>query len=220
MIFEYFKSKKVGPIKQGMTREEVRKFFNTPIIEFKKTYLSKVTTDDFPEIDVHAFYNPTTNTLAGIEIFQPNRLFYKDEAVILARDQEYLLIVLKENKIPYDLECLGIVLEDGNIKIYVPHNDERHPECASVYVDLIHGGSLSIQSETVLQEMPGVPILPSQKIENNKDWIEKTASQDSVNHGEGSYGDEGDDDTNLLPYIQTLIAEHEKEKQKKLKDNK
>ena len=36
MIFEYFKSKKVGIIKQGMTREEVRKIFNTPVTEFKK----------------------------------------------------------------------------------------------------------------------------------------------------------------------------------------
>ena len=197
MIFKYFKSKKPGTIKQGMTREEVRKIFNTKVNEFKKTHLCKVTTDEFLEMDVHAFYNDTTNTLEGIEIFHPNRLFYQDEIVILARDQAYLLIMLNKNKIPYELECLGLHLEDGNIKIYVPHNDERYPECASVYVDLINGGSLGIQAEITTQEMPSVPILPSHKIENQ--------NEEEVH----------DDDTNLLPYIKTLIAEHEQEKQKK-----
>ncbi len=144
MIFEYLDDSKNGIIKAGMTREEVQNIFNTKIYEFKKTPFCEVTSDAFYEIDVHAHYNQETKKLAGIEIFQPNHLSYKNNIMLLERDLKFLLTDLANKKIPFTKDPLGIDLEKGKLVIYVPHDDEICPECASVYVDLEEGCSLNI----------------------------------------------------------------------------
>ncbi|APJ02829.1 outer membrane protein assembly factor BamE [Silvanigrella aquatica] len=144
MIFEYIDDKNRGKLKAGMNREEVQKIFNSPIFEFKKSPFCEVTSDAFHELDIHAHYNQKTNKLEGIEIFQPNHLIYKNDVVLLERDLKFLLIDLKNKKIPFTTDCLGIDLEKGKLGVYVPHIDESCPECACVYVDLEGGCSLNI----------------------------------------------------------------------------
>lgn len=145
MIFEYFDEKNKGKLKAGMTREDVRNIFKTKIYEFKKTPFCEVTSDAFYEIDVHAHYNQETKKLAGIEIFLPNHLLYKNEIKLLERDLKFLLLDLKKKNIPFTKDPLGIDLEKGKLGIYVPHNDDLCPECACVYVDLEEGCSLDIK---------------------------------------------------------------------------
>lgn len=145
MLFEYSKEAKNGQLKAGMSREEVRKVFNSEVYEFLKTPLCELTTDAFHELDVHAHYDQKTNKLEGIEIYQPNRILYKDDAILLQYHFKHLIRILNKNKIPFELDCLGLSLEKGKIGIYAPHIDEECPECASVFIDLTDGGSLIIR---------------------------------------------------------------------------
>jgi len=147
MILEYIDDENKGKLTAGMNREDVHKIFNSTIYEFKKAPFCEVTSDAFHELDIHAHYNQKSNKLVGIEIFQPNHLIYKNDIILLERDLKILLIDLKNNKIPFTLDCLGLDLEKGKLGIYVPHNDESCPECSCVYVDLEAGCSLNIKNK-------------------------------------------------------------------------
>ena len=149
MIFEYTNDKNRGELKAGMSREEVRNLFSSELYEFLKTPLCEKTTDAFPELEVHAHYNPMTDKLEGIEVFQPNRIIYKEKNLLLQYDYHNLIRVLKTNKVPFKEDLLGVDLEDGKIGVYAPHidTDDDAYECTAVYVDLSEGGSLVIKEK-------------------------------------------------------------------------
>lgn len=146
MILEYLESNKLGLLKPGMTRDEVRKIFNSQVYEYKKTPLCEITADAFYKLDIHAHYDPISKKLEGVEIYQPNRLIYKD-IPLLERDLKYLIIQLNKKKISYERDCIGVDLEKGKLSVYVPHDEDYEPECASVYVDLSNEGSIAINEK-------------------------------------------------------------------------
>ena len=71
---------------------------------------------------------------------------YKDDAILLEKDFKHLMRILNKNKIPFDLDILGLNLENGKLGVYVPHDEGESPECASVFVNLTGSGSLTIKS--------------------------------------------------------------------------
>ncbi len=145
MIFEYLKQKNQGIIKAGMSREELRKIFNSIVSTFKKTPLCNFPVDDFYQLDIHAHFDPNTEKLEGLEIFQQNRIIYKENIILLKDNLKTLIADLVKNKIPFDRDPIGIDLEKGKIGIFVPIMDDVKPECVSVFIDLTDGSSLSIK---------------------------------------------------------------------------
>ncbi len=147
MLFEYSKETTEGQLKAGMSREEVRKVFHSKVYEFLKTPLCELTTDAFYEIDVHVHYDQKTNKLIGIEIYQPNRIYYKENVILLEKDFKHLMRILNTNKLAYERDILGLSLENKKLGVYVPHDEDESPECASVFVHLTDGGSLIIKEK-------------------------------------------------------------------------
>jgi hypothetical protein len=147
MIFEFIDNPKLGLLKAGMTREEVKNIFQSKVFEFKKTPICKVTTEAYSDLDIHAFYDDETNKLEGLEIFQPNRLIIAEDVSILATDMQHFLRILTNKKIKFEHDLMGLNLMNNRIKIYVPHKDESVAECACVYIDLREGCSLYIKSK-------------------------------------------------------------------------
>ncbi|WP_186648039.1 hypothetical protein [Fluviispira vulneris] len=145
MIFEFIDDAKKGQLKVGMTRDEVRKIFSSKVQAFKKTPICKVTSDDFYNLVIHAFYDDETNKLEGLEIFQPNRILIEDNVYLLGNDYQHLLRILTSKKIKYEQDLMGVNLKNNKLRIYVPHADERVAECACVYVDFKEGCSLNIK---------------------------------------------------------------------------
>lgn len=144
MLFKYSLNSSDSDIHANITREKLRNILNSGFFEFKKTPLCTNQADSFHNLRIHAFYNPVTDKLEGIELFHPNRIFYTHEICLLDEDVKSLMYSLKKNKIPFTKDPVGIDLEQGKIAVYAPYIETQYPECFSVYFDLSQGAGLKI----------------------------------------------------------------------------
>lgn len=144
MLFKYSLSSNDTDIHTNISREKLRNILNSGFFQFKKTPLCTNQSDSFHYLRIHAFYNPVTDKVEGIELFHPNRIFYTNEICLLDEDLKNLMFSLRKNKIPFIKDSVGIDLEQGKIGIYAPYNETQFPECLSVYFDLSQGAGLKI----------------------------------------------------------------------------
>jgi hypothetical protein len=78
---EVVPSEGIGPVRLGMTPEEVRRASPVPVRSFKKTPFSKRPTDELEGLVLHVHYGES-GTCAAVEAFPPSRVLLDGRALL------------------------------------------------------------------------------------------------------------------------------------------
>jgi hypothetical protein len=114
--FEIIPYNKAGNITFQLTRNAVRKLLGE-FKEFKKTRLSKKTTDDFTFC--HVFYDKD-DKVEAVEFFEENELVYEGKNLFSMSYNELLRFV-KEKRYDFKEDGPGVIIEDLGIAAYAPN---------------------------------------------------------------------------------------------------
>ena len=102
----------VGPIKMGMTRDDVHGLFKEKCKEFKKTKYSKNTTDDYGKF--HVYYT-SDNLVEAVEIFEGIELSLYNNVIfpIKVCEIENKISGIEKNESSYIHKAKSIAIETG-----------------------------------------------------------------------------------------------------------
>jgi hypothetical protein len=107
---------KIGELRFGMDRSDVRKLFGNHE-EFKKTKYSKNTTDDFGSF--HVFYDENDKCEA-IEIFKDIEVSFESKKIFPGHFLD-VLYILREIDGDLEIEKDGCISKKHSIGIYAPN---------------------------------------------------------------------------------------------------
>lgn len=113
---EFVPYKSIGTVNFGMQREEVREKFGD-YSEFKKTKLSKNTTDDFGFM--HAYYDDN-NILEAVECFGEAKIMLHN-VNIMALNIKQLKLFFQDKSIEYITDESGLNADSIGISAYIPN---------------------------------------------------------------------------------------------------
>lgn len=114
-VLEFIPYKSVGTAEFGMARDSVRKIFGN-YSEFRKSELSKNTTDDFGFIQ--AYYDDD-DMLEAIECFGENQIILNNEDIMIM-NANHLMSFLKNQSIEYLTDEIGIQSDSIGLSAYIP----------------------------------------------------------------------------------------------------
>ncbi len=119
----------IGPIKFGMSREEVRKVLNTSVKTFMKSPNSPMPTDSFADIHLHVYYDATGMT--AVEIFPPaNPVFMKYDLLKLPFSEAMVLFKSLDKNCEFDI--YGLNSEQVGILYWHDLDDKTKPADAVI----------------------------------------------------------------------------------------
>ncbi|WP_267120214.1 hypothetical protein [Xanthomonas sacchari] len=131
--FEYVNGA-VGPLKSGMTREEVRAALGMHG-EFRKTVFSENTTDNFPSSAAHVFYD-LSDIIKGVEIFNAASFVVLGSDILCMKASEAIAF-FGANQLKVELMDSGFNIEKINASFHVPDMlEDELAKILSVYIDL------------------------------------------------------------------------------------
>ena len=140
MIFYLSNEKGAKTLFYKQTRNSVRNVLSSDYVEFKKTPLSKNTSDNFERLMVHCFYDEN-NLLQEIEIFEPNKVYIKEDNFI-GKTQSEIEDYLNHLDLEYELDDMGFIVND--IGMSTVSNKNHRAEC--IYFNMEKSPSLKILS--------------------------------------------------------------------------
>lgn len=126
----------IGPIRLGMTREEVRRVLGVPYKSFMKTPFSRVPTDAFDEILVHVYYN-LSDRCEAVEVFDPGTATFLGEELV-GRPFELVLAWMRALDPDLEVDADGLRSRELGLGLYAPGNNEETGlpvEAVIVFVD-------------------------------------------------------------------------------------
>lgn len=130
--FEYINGA-VGPLKSGMTRDEVRAALGTHS-EFRKTVFSENTTDNFPSSSAHVFYD-LRDIIKGVEIFSAASFFVFGSDILRMKASD-AIAYFNANQLKVEPIDSGFNVEKISASFYVPDMPEDElAKILSVYID-------------------------------------------------------------------------------------
>lgn len=137
MNFFYNAQHGVSLFETTRNRGIVRKLMNLPYDVSPKTEFGENSKDFFGNTTAKVLYY-ANNDIMGIELYEPDAAFYYNTYNLLSMSYGGLLAVCDLHSWAYthDDEGLGIDLEDGNIRLYIPDIDEEgvNAQCKAVYI--------------------------------------------------------------------------------------
>ncbi len=108
---------RVNGIEFGMDRKDVRKLYDNRYSEFRKTFFSKNTTDDFEGF--HVYYD-SNNKCEAVEIFEGDEVYVNGRKIMPGSAEtlknEFPDIVEEEGNYTSVYSSVGAYIEDGEIK--------------------------------------------------------------------------------------------------------
>lgn len=120
MNYEINPLKQVGSIKFGQNRTKVRNNIKQPYKEFKKSVMSKTTTDDFGQF--HVFYN-TQNKVEAIEFFNCDAVLKLDGCNLFALPVKDLEAFLRHRDEAIERDVDRLTSHLLGLTVYVPELD-------------------------------------------------------------------------------------------------
>lgn len=137
MNFFYSKSDGVSLFENKRNRESIRSLMKVPYEVSPKTEFSEIPDDFFGNLIAKVLYHENEDIM-GIQLYEPDAKFYYNTYNLLSMNYGELLAVCALHSWAYtdDDEGLGIDLEEGNIRLYIPDIDEEglNAKCKAVYV--------------------------------------------------------------------------------------
>lgn len=134
MKFEFLGLGSVGPIKCGMTRDEIRKILGERYDEFKKTEMSKAKTDAFDSLNLHVFYEES-GVVKGVEFFGGSEFYLEGERVV-GKSLEFVKSLLEGSGAELDFSSSGFIVHKSGLRFYVPDIYENDAIVEAVYVEI------------------------------------------------------------------------------------
>ncbi|MGD6849146.1 hypothetical protein [Rossellomorea aquimaris] len=116
----------IGPIKLGMTRDQIRSVLNSKVTEFKKTQWDENTTDSFDELGIHVFYK-AGHICEAVEVSEPaNPTFNGNKLVGIPFKQVRQFLQKYDKDLSIDTD--GIISEVLGISLYIDGVDDEEKE--------------------------------------------------------------------------------------------
>jgi len=112
----------VGPIKFGMTQDEVRIAVGTEYKSFVKSPYSKMPTDNFVGKGIHVYYKPS-GFCEAVEMFSPANPTFRGYR-LMGLPFSGLLDYFKKEDTQIKIDSLGLTSDLLGIGLYVPDLDE------------------------------------------------------------------------------------------------
>lgn len=113
----------IGPIRLGMTREEVRRALGVPFTGFWKAPSSEAPTDAFDEIPVHVHYDISYRCEA-VEVADPGAATFLGEE-LLGRPFEEVLAWLRGLDPDLEVDADGLTSRELGLGLYAPGNNKE-----------------------------------------------------------------------------------------------
>ena len=134
MKFDFFGVGSVGPIKHGMTRDEIRKVLCERYDEFKKTEISTAKTDAFDSLNLHIFYEES-GVVKGVEFFGGSEFYLEGERVV-DKSLGFVKGLLEVVGAELDFNSSGFFVRKSGLRFYVPDIEEDDAVVEAVYVEM------------------------------------------------------------------------------------
>jgi len=115
----------VGPIKLGMSIDEVRQAVNSPVSPFRKSAKSEMLTDAFRDLGIYVFYKKP-GICEAVEMFTPAVPTFRDYRLI-GQPFSRIASFFQEQDEQVELESAGLTSNKFGIAIYAP-SAQKEPE--------------------------------------------------------------------------------------------
>jgi hypothetical protein len=137
MDFFYSKSDGISLFKNKRDRASIRSLMKVSYEVSPKNEFSEIPDDFFGNLIAKVLYHGNEDVM-GIQLYDPDATFYYNTYNLLSMSYGELLAVCDLHSWAYthDDEGLGVDLEDGNVRLYIPDIDEEglSAKCKAVYI--------------------------------------------------------------------------------------
>jgi hypothetical protein len=119
-----------GPLRLGMTREQVRIAMSSAVREFSKSFTSHCKTDDFQDWNLHVFYKDEY-VCNAIELFRGSNPFLHGIS-LLSTNYSSLLAEFRRRDPDLEIDASGLISRKLGVSLYAPQL-EAPPESVMVF---------------------------------------------------------------------------------------